>query len=188
MKTSPKGFIAPLLLALIALLLIGGGAYVYVQNKEISQNVVVQNSDWKTYANSQYGFEFQYKNNEKVELLNPTVNMQSADALLSGPNIGEKIISIQVNNTKDVSGVTCIQGVDTRCNNISVGGHNIVMQYGMTGHILARVDLSKEKTLLFSLSCDSIGDGPSGKNNYCVISATRTKSFEDSLSTFKFSP
>lgn len=32
-----KGFIAPLLLAFIALLLIGGGAYVYMQNKQESQ-------------------------------------------------------------------------------------------------------------------------------------------------------
>ena len=32
-----KGFIAPLLLALIALLLIGGGAYVYMQNKQANQ-------------------------------------------------------------------------------------------------------------------------------------------------------
>ena len=30
MKTSQKGFIAPLLLALIAILLIGGGVYVYM--------------------------------------------------------------------------------------------------------------------------------------------------------------
>ena len=34
MKTSYKGFIAPLLLALIALLLVGGGAYVYVQKNQ----------------------------------------------------------------------------------------------------------------------------------------------------------
>ena len=38
MKTSPKGFISPLLLALIALLVLGGGAYVYIQNKQGNQS------------------------------------------------------------------------------------------------------------------------------------------------------
>ena len=33
-----KGFITPLLLALIALLLIGGGVYVYIQNKQVNSN------------------------------------------------------------------------------------------------------------------------------------------------------
>jgi hypothetical protein len=37
METSQKGFISPLLLTLIALLL-AGGAYVYVQNKQVNQS------------------------------------------------------------------------------------------------------------------------------------------------------
>src|SRR5680860_134351 len=60
MKTSPKGFISPLLLALIAVLILGGGAYVYMQNKPDSQFATTQTSDWKTYTNTQYGFEFKY--------------------------------------------------------------------------------------------------------------------------------
>ncbi|MDO8604011.1 MAG: hypothetical protein Q7K40_01195, partial [bacterium] len=39
-----KGFIAPLLIALITILLIGGGAYVYVQNKQANQSVVEGNT------------------------------------------------------------------------------------------------------------------------------------------------
>lgn len=39
METFHKGFTSPLLIALIAVLLIGGGAYVYVQNKQASQPV-----------------------------------------------------------------------------------------------------------------------------------------------------
>lgn len=38
MKTIQKGFFTPLLLAIIAILLIGGGAYVYVQNKQANQS------------------------------------------------------------------------------------------------------------------------------------------------------
>lgn len=41
MKTSHKGFISPLLLALIALFLIGGGAYTYMQKKQVNQSAVV---------------------------------------------------------------------------------------------------------------------------------------------------
>jgi hypothetical protein len=40
MKDSQKGFILPLLLVIIAILLIGGGTYVYTQNKRRNQSVV----------------------------------------------------------------------------------------------------------------------------------------------------
>jgi len=40
MNDPQKGFIAPLLLALVAILLIGGGAYVYVQNKQANQTTI----------------------------------------------------------------------------------------------------------------------------------------------------
>lgn len=84
MKTT-KGFISPLLLALIAILLIGGGAFVYVQTKNQGNQVVVgtvtspqsistaqtsssQTANWKTYINSQYKFTFQYPTTAKVEI------------------------------------------------------------------------------------------------------------------------
>ena len=88
MKTSQKGFISPLLLALIAILLVSGGVYVYVQKKQVKvvdatiqttlpvapagdnteelfdyNDVVIsmtQNSDWKTYTNNKYGFSLKY--------------------------------------------------------------------------------------------------------------------------------
>lgn len=62
MKTSHRGFIVPLLLILVALFLVGGGAYVYVQNKQtISSDASI--TDWKTYENSQYKYSFQYPQN-----------------------------------------------------------------------------------------------------------------------------
>lgn len=69
MQTSQQGFIAPLLLVLIALLLIGGGAYVYVHNRQANQSASVDQTtqatstspaNWKTYANSEIGFQFSY--------------------------------------------------------------------------------------------------------------------------------
>lgn len=57
-----KGFISPLLLALIAVILIGGGAYVYVQATKQGTPPVTpttqttstaQTSEWKIYTNSE---------------------------------------------------------------------------------------------------------------------------------------
>ena len=48
MKTSQKGFISPLLLALIAILLVGGGVYVYVQKKQTSQQATVSETTQAT--------------------------------------------------------------------------------------------------------------------------------------------
>jgi hypothetical protein len=65
-----KGFITPLLLILVAIFLLGGGAYVFTQNKQTDHSTVVtqtaqatstmQISDWKTYRNDKYGFKFHY--------------------------------------------------------------------------------------------------------------------------------
>jgi len=75
MKNSQKGFALSLLIVIIATLLIGGGAYVYVQNKQASQPAAEnstaqatsttqtsnsQTADWKTYTNTKYGFEIKY--------------------------------------------------------------------------------------------------------------------------------
>ncbi|HBA46112.1 TPA: hypothetical protein DEQ22_02420 [Candidatus Nomurabacteria bacterium] len=76
-NNSKKGFIVPMLLAIIALLVLGSGVYIY-QNKKAKTPIVVgneeqqsniqispvntqtNNANWKTYTNTQYGFEFKY--------------------------------------------------------------------------------------------------------------------------------
>lgn len=70
MKTHNRGFIVPLLLAIIALLIVGGGVYVFSQRQQTNSPAIVspttqststtQVSDLKTYANSTYGFSFNY--------------------------------------------------------------------------------------------------------------------------------
>ncbi|MDO8604012.1 MAG: hypothetical protein Q7K40_01200 [bacterium] len=117
-----KGFIAPLLLALITLLLIGGGAYVYVQKNQSNQPVTAtsttktvipndkgtngedhtgsgaqallkqQTAGWKMYTNSQYGFSFQYP---------PTLLLKNESESLSGVNPHQWWIRFQNANGKD---------------------------------------------------------------------------------------
>lgn len=81
MENLQKGFIVPLLLALIALLLIGGGAYVYTQKKQenppVMENVTLpqatstaQTSNSQTpkkYSISKCGIEVTIKTNQAVK-------------------------------------------------------------------------------------------------------------------------
>ena len=75
MNTSQKGFIAPLILIIIAVLVFGGGAYVYTQTKQVNQSVTAtstaqtvnsQTSDWKTYTNYAFGFSIKLPPNNSV--------------------------------------------------------------------------------------------------------------------------
>ncbi len=89
MKSSQKGFVIPVVIAIIALLVIGGGAYIYTNTKveapanipEIVSNVPTSTftskntkeesiredlRDWKTYSNQEYGLTFKYPNNFEI--------------------------------------------------------------------------------------------------------------------------
>ncbi len=76
MKNTQKGFIMPVILILVALLVIGGGAYMYTQNKQgnqpeaVSQTTdttsTVQTANLKTYTNSAFGFSVKLPTNNNV--------------------------------------------------------------------------------------------------------------------------
>lgn len=94
MKTRQKGFIAPLVLTIVAILVLGGGAYVYLQQKQANppatENVTLpqatstipatnqtapvvqttnsQTADWKTYTNAQHGYTIQYPADVEITL------------------------------------------------------------------------------------------------------------------------
>jgi hypothetical protein len=80
MKNYQKGFVVPLLISIIAILIIGGGVYIY-SNKKVENNtpVVVNSnlpaqsnqtstttSDWKTYTNTTYGYSIKYPADWKI--------------------------------------------------------------------------------------------------------------------------
>ncbi len=76
MKNSQKGFIVPLLLAVIAILVVGSGIYIYSSKKAstvvpvgVNNNVASSTSNWQTYTNNQYGFSFQYPQNMHIDVL-----------------------------------------------------------------------------------------------------------------------
>ena len=81
MKNQQKGFIAPLLLAIIALLALGGGTYYFVQKSKTPQAFVpttatttvtdstvarAETVGWKTYTNYAYGFSVKLPTDNNV--------------------------------------------------------------------------------------------------------------------------
>jgi len=181
MKTS-KGFIVPLLLALIALLLLGGGTYVYVHNKQLNQSADVTTSDWEIYSNTQYGFEFMYPSSETIDLVGESDSYQEV--------VGQKVISIVPEGETAIK-ITCIKGEDIRCSNIATAdGNTIIEQFVMTGNVIAQANLSDGKSLYIALSCDSIIQESQRDPNgaYCQTSSDRVSTFEKILSTFKLNP
>ncbi|MGB8816256.1 MAG: hypothetical protein WCC74_03455 [Minisyncoccia bacterium] len=70
MKNKQKGFVIPLLIGIIAVLIIGGGVYIYTNKKVAETPVAVQNTatttsaikDWKTYTNKKFGYQIKYPN------------------------------------------------------------------------------------------------------------------------------
>ena len=98
MKSSEKGFIAPLLIIIFALVIAGGGSYFLIKNNQSKSNqnnllnvgtdlpnvpIVVQKNlqnidsqnfdktkDWKVYKNNQYEFELKYPSDWEIKDVN----------------------------------------------------------------------------------------------------------------------
>ncbi len=85
MKNSQKGFIVPVLIMIIVLMLIGGGTYIYLQNNKITITPINQ------------------QNNEKISTTTVTSSIQPEITVvaqsLNGNFVGDNIF-----NTKDDTG------------------------------------------------------------------------------------
>ena len=72
---SKKGFVIPLIIAIVAVLAVGGGYWYYSLstsfNHSLKPNNLATSTDqtagWKTYTNTQYGFEFKYPKDWIIE-------------------------------------------------------------------------------------------------------------------------
>lgn len=60
MKNPQKGFTAPLLIWIIAILAIGSGIFLYTYHKGTPPLIVDKTAEWKTYNNPQFNFELRY--------------------------------------------------------------------------------------------------------------------------------
>ena len=116
MKNSQKGFIVPLLLAIIAILVVGVGVYIYSSKKAqvapisgqnnlvATTTVTSDNSNIKTYTNSQYGFQLQYPNTNGSNFLEVQPSGSYLDEVMS-VNL---VPGIEINILKNDSGNTDI--------------------------------------------------------------------------------
>lgn len=118
-----KGFIVPILVAVIAILLIGGGVYVYTNEKVEAPEVFIDSNlppqsgqisvattvpskasttditnDWKMYSNSQYGFQIKYPINYKIE--NDMSGWPQAITLFGGPSGQSYYLAIEIWNSQ----------------------------------------------------------------------------------------
>jgi hypothetical protein len=104
MKNSQKGFVVPLLIVIIALLVIGGGVYVY-ENKKVGTPVVIDNatqqSDQVQQTNTQNPSVSNPKNTPIIKTI-PTSNPVSvrSSITVSSPNGGENYIAGNVITVK----------------------------------------------------------------------------------------
>ena len=121
MNNSHRGFIVPLLLVIIALLIAGGGAYVYTQTPHATQSPVTettttkqpavvapttqstltaqtsdsQTAEWKTYTNTIQGFSFKYPSSWFIrETLDKTiVDFAKSELAPNDPNGLKKVFA-----------------------------------------------------------------------------------------------
>ena len=80
MNNKQKGFVLPIIITIVALLVLGGGAYIYINKKPLDNQAInipdvvnnipisttTKTSDWKVYTNTQYGFEVKYPSGWKI--------------------------------------------------------------------------------------------------------------------------
>ena len=77
MKNSQKGFVIPLLIVIIGVLIVGGGIYFYKQkglgsSSAVASQQLIDTSSWSTYTSQEYGFSFKYPTTMQVDDISQT--------------------------------------------------------------------------------------------------------------------
>ena len=108
MKNKQKGFVIPIVIAIVALLVLGGGYVFYSYQKgcfgcnkgeptkslgDIINNIPIstttnKTSDWKVYTNTQYGFEVKYPSDWKItdkSMTDSTINTKYPSVNIESP-------------------------------------------------------------------------------------------------------
>lgn len=147
MNVSQKGFIAPLFLALIALLLIGGGVYVYVQNKQANQNVVVKNdcADFDVFS------QFILKNIQKPDSLKTYANGNGVTASYGG---------YQASGTPARNDLAAMSAIKEASNSLNQNLDTEAIRLGLSTDAPGTVPFQS-----FNLPASNV-DGPGGTNPF----------------------
>ena len=143
---------------------------------------VLDLSNWQTYRNEEYGFEFKYLKDWKI---NNTTNQNFSERRY---RIGENIIFIDIIPLDKNEIISCEEGYNTRCNVVKINNGKAVIQYNMDGSIIAQVNSDNKYLIDLKLSCDDIKEGMVGESGYCIINDLKLDTFNQILSTFRFIP
>lgn len=212
MKNNQKGFIVPILLAIMAALVIGGGAYVYKKKKVEDQAAIdtkIQEvnqakqqidtktypiaqtdvSNWKTYTNSEYNFEFKYPSN------------LSMDENKGSSNFEKRYTAVYVDTQENINFIKFGEGTEGPETFLVIDAHEPKAKpaggcgdYSTLNHIIAGIRVTKclggDEGSLFGPGSMRISFTQDG----LVYFSIRSERYEDNdkkiideiLSTFKF--
>src|SRR3989344_3293753 len=180
MKNTQRGFIMPLLLALIAILLVGGGVYVYTQNKQAGQPAVVDQTPQQTTSTAQTPSS-QTVGPLTIKPLMPVVEMDQPSTAYK--NSITLIQSQQLENIKDVAQLRdSILKSDSEIKSRTVDNHNYLFNI-----LYANSDESFVLYMMTSTgtSCTLPGEMGSGCDN-AKLKILNTKDNSISLLTDNF--
>lgn len=176
-----KGFVVPLLLALIALVFIGGGTYVYVQNKQANQPVIATSSaqtsnsqtvGWKTYTDNVIGFQFQYPSTWESPRITGDYSGINPYSVVMGT------FSIYVSTTTTDSTFISNINKNARKENVAVGG-----QKGIKIHFPDEQEMFKGAKAILTQFPNRIV-----VINYEDNGSEMNQIYEQIISTFQFNP
>ncbi|MEI8337567.1 MAG: hypothetical protein WCF92_00275 [bacterium] len=181
MKTNQKGFIVPLLFTIIAILVVGGGVYIYTQNKDVfltneinssnSENIKQKNSLPSISTSTKIVPSVNTKNQQDQESLQSIANVVATVA-----SIRPFAVNIYDNNAENYSSLCSGGLINTNVKNgLSGSVKSIFDAQGVSSQSDAGIVCvaTKDKYAIqvtFKKYVDPNGAYFSGKHSYCIDS------------------